>query len=64
MTTTTNTQNVRTATLEDLKTGTVLIDSEGYEHIIADKYADGIWNTRRSSVVFEGEARFYKVKIN
>jgi len=52
---------LRTATIEDFKTGIILIDAEGNKHIIADKYDDGIWNTRSSNVVFEVEAKFYKV---
>ena len=55
-------QVLRTATEEDFKVGTTLIDSEGYEHTIREKYDEGIWNTR-GKVVFENEARFYQVAV-
>lgn len=53
---------LRTATADDFKTGTALIDSEGNRHIVADKYDDGIWNTKGCNVVFENEAKYYKVE--
>ena len=34
--------NVKTATAEDFKTGSILKDPEGYEFIIMNKYDDGI----------------------
>ena len=55
--------NTRAATTEDFKTGVVLFDSEGNAHRIADKYSDGIWNTKSCKVVFENEAKFYKVQL-
>jgi len=54
-------KTLRAANIQDFKPGTVLIDSEGYDHVISEKYIDGIWNTRGSNVVFEIEARFYKI---
>jgi len=56
------TKATRTATKEDFKSGLVLIDAEGNRHSLSDKYQDGIWNTRSCNVVFEGEARFYKIE--
>ena len=60
----------RTATTKDFYTGNTLINREGIEFHIQDKYDDGIWNARVWSrdrhvgdkVVFEGEAKFYTVK--
>lgn len=59
--------NLKTATAEDFKKGSILIDSEGYEFIVLSKYDTGIWeaksiNGRGSKVIFENEARFYKIK--
>ena len=51
---------MRIATIEDFKVGTKLISSEGYEFILISKYADGIWESRKT-VHFENEAKFYKV---
>ena len=54
-----------TATKKDFKLGTTLITSEGYEFTITSKYDDGIWNTKSNSgskIVFENEARCYKIK--
>lgn len=66
----------RIATREDFRTGTTLFDSEGHEILIQDKYDTGIWNARvfgrlsnggiyrvGDKVVFEGEARFYRVEV-
>jgi hypothetical protein len=53
---------LRTATKEDFKEQSVLIDSEGNRHSLYEKYADGIWNTRGGNVVFENEAHFYKIE--
>jgi hypothetical protein len=53
----------RTATAEDFKPGTKLITSEGYEFIIREKYADGIFNCMGSNVVFTNEARFFRIEI-
>ncbi len=57
----------RTATIRDYKRGTVLYTSEGYGFRILDKYDDGVWEARGTDgqgdkVVYENEARFYKVK--
>ena len=53
---------MRQATENDFNYGTYFYDSEGNEFIIRDKYHDGIYNTNKGSVIFVGEARFYKVK--
>jgi hypothetical protein len=52
---------MRVATKNDYQTGNVLISSEGFEFKITYKYADGVWETNKNSVVFESEARFYKI---
>lgn len=59
---------MRTATLDDFKVGTTLFTSEGYGFRIICKYGSGIWEARGTEgqgdkVVFENEAKFYKVKI-
>lgn len=55
-------KQLKTATTQDFKSGTILLDSEGNRHIISDKYSEGIWNTKGSNVVFENEAKFYTVE--
>ena len=55
-----------TATAQDFKVGNTLITSEGHEFTITDFYGNGMWNARSrsgSKVVFEDEARFYKIKV-
>ncbi len=58
--------SLRTATKEDFKEGTKLIDKkEGWSVTIRSKYDDGIWEARaaRGTVtVFEREAKFYNVE--
>lgn len=59
---------LRAASLEDFKTGTTFITSEGYGFTLLRKYDEGIWEARGmegqgDKCVFEGEARFYKIKI-
>ena len=54
-------RTIRTATEKDFKVGTVLIDSEGNRHGIRAKYAPGIWECNQH-VVFENEAKFYKIE--
>ena len=56
--------NLRVATVSDFKVGTILITSEGWEFRIMRKYDEGVWEARGVSgdkVVFENEARHYKV---
>lgn len=55
-------ENLRQATKEDFKIGTVLIDSEGNEFGIRSHYSEGIWESNYK-VHFENEAKFYKVKM-
>ena len=55
-------KNLRTATANDFKVGTILITSEGYEFKLINKYQDGIWESKQV-VHFENEANFYKVAI-
>lgn len=59
-------KNFRQATKEDFKVGATLITSEGYGFTIMRKYDEGTWEARGTEgqgekVVFENEARFYKV---
>lgn len=55
---------IREAKVEDFKPGLVLIDKlEGWSLTLADKYDDGIWNTKQGNVVFEREAKFYLVEV-
>lgn len=59
---------MRPATVEDFKVGNTLITSEGYGFTVLCKYDDGIWEARGTegqgdTVVFETEAKFYRVKI-
>jgi hypothetical protein len=57
---------MNTATIEDFKAGTILVDKhEGWECTLLNKYDDGIWEARHrsgDSVVFEREACCYYVK--
>ena len=55
-------KTLRTANQEDFKTGTILITSEGFEFRLTNQYDKGIWETNKSKVIFETEAKFYKVK--
>lgn len=60
--------NLRVATVEDFKTGTTLITSEGYGFTILRKYDSGIWEARGTEgqgdkCVYEHEARFYRVQV-
>ena len=55
-------EKTRTATKEDFKIGTVLIDSEGNRFGLRSKYDEGIWECNHR-VHFENEARFYKVEV-
>ena len=59
--------NLRITTVADFKRGSMLMNSEGFEFILTSKYDDGIWesksiNGRGGKVIFENEARFYKIK--
>ncbi len=53
---------MRQATKQDYKVGQILFDSEGNKHQIDSKYSKGIWNCKRGNVIFENEAKFYKVQ--
>lgn len=55
-------KNLRTATVNDFKVGTILITSEGYEFKLINKYDDGIWESKQT-VHFESNASFYKVAL-
>lgn len=55
-------QNLRRATASDFKIGTVLYTKEGYKFSINEHYDEGIWNTRQGAVVFESEAKHYRVQ--
>lgn len=60
-------KNLRTATASDFKIGTTLVSFGRYEFTIYNKYDDGIWEARSTSgskVVFECEARHYKIANN
>lgn len=58
-----STEILRTATIEDFKIGTVLIDAEGNRFPIKSKYDEsGIWESN-DKALYEGEARFYKVAV-
>jgi len=60
-----NKETLRVAEVKDFKIGTRLVTSEGYEFVLSEKYADGIWEARGDGggkVIFENEARFYKIK--
>lgn len=59
--------NIKTATKDDLKAGTLLITSEGYIFTIIRKYDQGIWEARGNSgdkCIFEKEATNYKIQEN
>lgn len=55
-------QNIRPATKDDFKMGTTLIDSEGNQFVLRQKYAEGIWESN-CKCHFESEAKFYRVTI-
>jgi len=55
-------KNLRTATANDFKVGTVLISSEGYQFKIVSKYDNGVWECK-NRIHVESEAHFYKVAI-
>ena len=57
----------RQATVADFKEGTTLYTTEGYGFQILRKYDAGIWEARGTEgqgekVVYEGDARHYKVE--
>ena len=57
----------RPATIEDLRIGTILIMSEGYEFKLTKKVGDGFWemdNLYGGKIMWESEVRFYHVKIS
>jgi len=54
--------NLRTATSSDFKVGTKLISSEGFEFILVNKYAEGVFECRKRTHM-ASEARFYKVSV-
>lgn len=55
-------KNLRTATANDFKVGTILISSEGFEFKLINKYENGIWECK-NRVHMESEAQFYKVSL-
>lgn len=57
------TTQFRQATIADLKPRAVIYTPEGYDFTIADKYQDGIWNTTKCKVIFEGEIHLYQVEV-
>jgi hypothetical protein len=55
-------KNLRTATVNDFKVGTILISSEGFEFKLINKYDNGIWECK-NKFHNESEAKFYKVSL-
>jgi len=54
--------NLKTATANDFKIGTVLISSEGYQFKLISKYDNGVWECK-NRIHVESEAKFYKVAL-
>jgi len=55
-------KNLRTATANDFKVGARLISSEGFEFVLVNEYADGVFECRKRTHM-TSEARFYKIAI-
>lgn len=57
------TKQFRVATVADLKPRAVIYTKDGYDFTIEEKYQDGIWNTTKCKVIFEGEIHHYLVEV-
>jgi hypothetical protein len=54
-------KNLRPATIEDFKVGTVLYVKEGWSFSLTNKYGEGMWECREGKIIYEGEINLYKV---